>query len=123
MTVEKDVQVPMRDGTILYADVFRPDVGDERFPAIMNMSVYQKDKLWVPPADLEEVDPYMDWETVNRKPIRRPGLFRKKHLTTGLMSIMNSRKINNWARGKAETESGREHVPRGLLYGSERKTG
>jgi len=32
----------MRDGAILYADVFRPDGGDERFPAIMNISVYQR---------------------------------------------------------------------------------
>ena len=54
LIVEKDVQIPMRDGTLLYADVFRPDGGDERLPAIMNISVYQKDKLWVPPADLEE---------------------------------------------------------------------
>jgi predicted acyl esterase len=48
LIVEKDVRIPMRDGAILYADVFRPDGGDERFPAIMNISVYQKDKLWVP---------------------------------------------------------------------------
>ena len=66
MIVEKDVQIPMRDGTLLYADIFRPDGGDERFPAIMNISVYQKDKLWVPPADLEEeANPHMNWETVN----------------------------------------------------------
>ena len=48
LIVEKDVQIPTRDGAILYADVFRPD-GAERFPAIMNISVYQKDKLWIPP--------------------------------------------------------------------------
>ena len=66
LIVEKDVQIPMRDGAILFADVFRPDGGAERFPAIMNISVYQKDKLWVPPADLEEeANPYMNWETVN----------------------------------------------------------
>jgi uncharacterized protein len=66
MIVEKDVQIPMRDGTILYADVFRSEARDERFPAIMNMGVYQKDKLWVPPADLEEkTNPYMNWETAN----------------------------------------------------------
>jgi len=66
MIVEKDVQVPMRDGTLLYADVFRPDAEGERFPAIMNISVYQKDKLWVPPADLEEeANPHLNWETVN----------------------------------------------------------
>jgi hypothetical protein len=34
-------------------DVFRPDA-DEKVPVIMNIGVYQKDKLWVPPADLEE---------------------------------------------------------------------
>jgi putative CocE/NonD family hydrolase len=66
MIVEKDVRIPMRDGTILYADIFRPEGDDERFPAIMNISVYQKDKLWVPPEDLEEkANPYMNWETVN----------------------------------------------------------
>ncbi len=66
LIVEKDVQIPVRDGTLLYADVFRPDGGAERFPAIINISVYQKDKLWVPPADLEEkANPYMNWETVN----------------------------------------------------------
>jgi predicted acyl esterase len=65
LIVEKDVQIPMRDGTLLYADIFRPDT-DEKVPAIMNISVYQKDKLWVPPADLEEeANPYMNWETVN----------------------------------------------------------
>ncbi len=66
LVVEKDVQIPLRDGTILYADIFRPDGGNERFPAIMNITVYQKDKLWIPPADLEEkANPYMNWETVN----------------------------------------------------------
>jgi len=65
LIVEKDVQIAMRDGTILYADVFRPDT-PEKVPVIFNISVYQKDKLWVPPADLEEqANPYMNWETVN----------------------------------------------------------
>ena len=54
LVIEKDVKIPLRDGTILYADIFRPDGGAERFPAIMNISVYQKDKVWIPPADLEE---------------------------------------------------------------------
>ncbi len=66
LIVEKNVQIPVRDGAILYADVFRPESGSERFPAIMNMSVYQKDKVWIPPDDLEEEpNPYMDWETAN----------------------------------------------------------
>jgi len=66
LIVEKDVAIPMRDGTLLYADVFRPDGGAERFPAIMNTSVYQKDKPWIPPDDLEEkANPYLTWETAN----------------------------------------------------------
>jgi hypothetical protein len=66
LIVEKDVQIPLRDGTLLCADIFRPDSGAEKVPAIMNISVYQKDKLWVPPADLEEkANPHMNWETVN----------------------------------------------------------
>jgi hypothetical protein len=63
--LEKDIDVPMRDGTLLKADLFRPD-SDEKFPVILNMGIYQKDKLWTPPADLEEKpNPYMNWETVN----------------------------------------------------------
>src|SRR6188508_3605284 len=55
----------MRDGTMLKADLFRSD-SDEKFPVILNMGIYQKDKLWVPPDDLEEKpNPYMNWETVN----------------------------------------------------------
>ena len=63
--VEKDVDVPMRDGARLKADVFRPDDAG-KFPAILNLGPYQKDKLWVPPANLEEKpNPLMNWETVN----------------------------------------------------------
>ncbi|MGC2517941.1 MAG: CocE/NonD family hydrolase [Burkholderiales bacterium] len=65
LVIEKDVEVPMRDGARLKADVFRPKSG-ARFPAIINLGSYQKDKLWVPPPDLEEApNPYMNWETVN----------------------------------------------------------
>jgi len=65
IVIEKDVDVPMRDGARLKADVFRP-AGDGRFPAILNLGPYQKDKLWVPPATLEEkANPLMNWETVN----------------------------------------------------------
>jgi len=49
LLVEKDVDVPMRDGARLKADVFRPeDAG--KFPAILNLGPYQKDKLWVLPT-------------------------------------------------------------------------
>ena len=65
IVVEKDVDVPMRDGARLKADVFRPDDAG-RFPAILNLGPYQKDKLWVPPDSLEEKpNPLMNWETVN----------------------------------------------------------
>ena len=65
MRIDKDVDVPMRDGARLKADVFRPD-DSGKFPAILNLGPYQKDKLWVPPASLEEKpNPYMNWETVN----------------------------------------------------------
>ena len=64
MIIEKDVAIHMRDGAILYADVFRPK-GEEKVPVLINISCYQKDKVWVPPPDLEEkADPYMNWETV-----------------------------------------------------------
>ena len=63
--VEKDVDVPVRDGACLKADVLRPD-SDDRFPAILNLGPYQKDKVWVPPANLEEKpNPLMNWETIN----------------------------------------------------------
>jgi predicted acyl esterase len=66
LIVEKDVQIPLRDGTILYGDILRPDCGSERVPVIMNIGPYMKDKLWVPPPDLEEkANPYMNWETGN----------------------------------------------------------
>ncbi len=65
LIIEKDLEIPMRDGARLKADVFRPKAGG-RFPVIINLGAYQKDKLWVPPADLEEApNPYMNWETVN----------------------------------------------------------
>jgi predicted acyl esterase len=66
MIVEKDVKIPLRDGGYLYADIFRPDTSAEKFPAIANITVYNKDKLWIPPGDLEEeANPYMNWEAAN----------------------------------------------------------
>ncbi len=66
LIIEKDVKIPLRDGTFLHGDVFRPDGGAERFPVIMNTGPYQKDKVWVPPASVEEKpNPYMNWETAN----------------------------------------------------------
>jgi uncharacterized protein len=65
IVVERDVEIPTRDGARLKADVFRPD-DSARLPAIMNLGPYQKDKVWVPPDNLEEKpNPLMNWETVN----------------------------------------------------------
>ena len=65
LQIDKDLDIQTRDGMRLKADVFRPR-GSGRFPAIINLGSYQKDKHWVPPLDLEEKDnPYMNWETVN----------------------------------------------------------
>jgi putative CocE/NonD family hydrolase len=65
LVVEKDLEIPMRDGARLKADLFRPRAGG-RFPVIINIGAYQKDKVWIPPPDLEEApNPYMNWETVN----------------------------------------------------------
>jgi predicted acyl esterase len=65
LIVDRNVDVPMRDGARLKADVMRPDDGG-KFPAILNLGPYQKDKVWIPPATLEEQpNPLMNWETVN----------------------------------------------------------
>src|SRR5215510_13847145 len=65
IAVERDVDVPKRDGARLKADVFRPDAPGT-FPAILNLGPYQKDRLWIPPSTLEEKpNPLMNWETVN----------------------------------------------------------
>jgi predicted acyl esterase len=65
LLVDRDVDVPMRDGARLKADVIRPD-GEGKFPAILNLGPYQKDKVWIPPDTLEEKpNALMNWETVN----------------------------------------------------------
>ena len=65
VVIDKDVDVPMRDGARLEADVFRP-YGDGRYPAILNLGPYQKDKPWLVPDTLgEPQNEWMNWETVN----------------------------------------------------------
>jgi predicted acyl esterase len=41
MVLERDVAIGLRDGTIIYADVFRP-VGEARHPALLCWSPYGK---------------------------------------------------------------------------------
>ena len=67
IVIEKDLDVPLRDGARLKADVFRP-YDDGKFPAILNLGPYQKDKLWIVPETLAEApNEWMNWETVNPK--------------------------------------------------------
>ncbi len=44
LAIEKDVKIRMRDGAILYADVYRPKEAG-KFPVIINIRAYQKDKV------------------------------------------------------------------------------
>ena len=63
--MEKDGPVRWRDGAIVYCDVFRPHASG-RVPAILNIRVYQKDKRWILPDNLEEkANEYFNWETAN----------------------------------------------------------
>lgn len=39
---ERDIQIPMRDGTILYGDIFRPAITSEKVPILLVWSPYGK---------------------------------------------------------------------------------
>jgi predicted acyl esterase len=39
---ERDIQIPMRDGTILYGDIFRPVITSEKVPILLVWSPYGK---------------------------------------------------------------------------------
>jgi uncharacterized protein len=52
ITVEQGVAVPMRDGTLLRADVYRPD-GGEPVPAIVNRTPYDRSNRLIPPAAVD----------------------------------------------------------------------
>ena len=41
IVIEKDLLVPMRDGTVLKGDLYRPD-GPERLPVLLNRTPYGK---------------------------------------------------------------------------------
>jgi len=69
LIVEKDVSVPVRDGAVLRADVFRPG-GAGNFPAIMTLGPYPKDiqfKVWsrMRLIGIDVDGPFMHWETVD----------------------------------------------------------
>jgi len=47
--VENNIDIPLRDGTVLKANIFRPD-GKGNYPVIMSLTGYMKDRPWpVPP--------------------------------------------------------------------------
>ena len=78
MIVEKDVQIPMRDGAILRGNVYRPDTSG-KYPVIMSFGPYGKDihmSNYLPPVwkIMEERFPqileassckYLTWEVVD----------------------------------------------------------
>src|SRR6266567_2036361 len=53
MLVERDVGVPMRDGVVLRADVYRPDASQRRVPAVVTRTPYDKGRPMVPLAALD----------------------------------------------------------------------
>ena len=52
MLVERDVAVPMRDGVVLRADVYRPP-GDAPVPAVLSRTPYDRSLSLTPPAALD----------------------------------------------------------------------
>ena len=72
MLLEKDIAVPMRDGAVLRANVFRPE-GEGKFPALMTLGPYGKD------IHLSQFMPEA-WEHLNK---RHPDILKassSKHL-------------------------------------------
>jgi predicted acyl esterase len=64
LLVDKNVDVPMRDGLALKCDVFRPN-DEAAFPAIMTFGPYPKDEHTDYGDKAEENGPYMHWESPN----------------------------------------------------------
>jgi putative CocE/NonD family hydrolase len=52
MRVDHDVEVPMRDGVLLRADVYRPE-GNDAVPALLNRTPYDRSVAMIPPAGIE----------------------------------------------------------------------
>ncbi len=51
--VDKDIEIPMRDGCVLKADLYRPD-GPQKLPVLLNRTPYDKS---FPPISLNTLDP------------------------------------------------------------------
>lgn len=65
LVVETNVDIPMQDGSKLKANIFRPNA-EGKFPVIMSMTGYMKDRPW-PVPDGHEGGPgkYQVWELPN----------------------------------------------------------
>lgn len=49
VTIDKDVRIPLRDGSYLMADVYRPaGAADQKFPVLMSLSAYLKELQHLP---------------------------------------------------------------------------
>ncbi len=65
LIVETNVDIPMRDGTTLKANIFRPDA-EGAFPIIVSMTAYMKDRPWLVPEGHEaRPGKYQVWELPN----------------------------------------------------------
>src|SRR3954451_3993494 len=66
---EQDVAIPLRDGALIYANVYRPnDTG--AYPVIMTLGPYGKDLHFrdfnpIAYAQIAEHDRHLNWETPN----------------------------------------------------------
>ena len=73
MLVERDVGVPMRDGVILRADVYRPE-GDRAVAAIVTRTPYDKSRPMVPISALDpEGNPIASWNLDGVYPVKWNG--------------------------------------------------
>jgi uncharacterized protein len=55
LVIDRDVALQMRDGTTVYADIFRPEGNDRPLPAVLLWSAYGKHMRWwkLPGADID----------------------------------------------------------------------
>ena len=77
LVIDRDVALRLRDGTTIYADVFRPGGIDERLPAVLVWSAYGKHLRWwnLPGADvdLNTLSPHTVFECPDPVPLCKAG--------------------------------------------------
>jgi predicted acyl esterase len=121
MLFEKDVDIPMNDGAILRANVFRPDAPG-RFPVVMAQGVYGKDvhfadgwkpqwekllKLYPELCSNGSTGKYLRWETVDPERWVPDGYVvvhvdaRGSGKSAGFLDPMSAREIEDYAESIA----------------------